>query len=162
MTWADMSEAERVEAIRSGLIAGRSYAQIAAPLRTTKEAVLGYAWRRSLNAANAEVWAPRKLRQCSTHEELSRKRKWKPRARKPRSHVSMEARRGRLPNKGKNERTRAGVALINAMLRFDTEIAKDLRIDVGAIRKWRGGRWGITPFMLKRIETLAQRGRDVA
>lgn len=50
MTWADMSEAERVEAIQRGLLAGNSYSAIAAGLGTTKAAVASYFWRRGLAA----------------------------------------------------------------------------------------------------------------
>jgi DNA-binding transcriptional regulator YiaG len=157
-TWADMAPEQRSAAIRAAYLAGLSNAQIAARLRTSKDAVLGWAWRRGLNRSNAETWTERpKLRQASTAFEYNRNRVRKPRP--PRPRKSIAERRAKLVNRGTNTLTREGVAIINAIPAFDHTIADTLGVASETVRKWRRGAHSISPFMLQCIRDAAARLR---
>lgn len=131
MQWAEMTDPQRGEAIRSGYLAGKSSSQVAKPLGTTKNAVLGWAWRHYLTAANASKWQYGPKRVSYTPP--------RPGSRKP--AMPMALKRQKLGNRAMDPETRKFVDQINALPLRDEDIESELEIFYPAITRWRGGQW---------------------
>lgn len=152
--WPDMDGMDQIYRIRDGYLAGLSASQIAAPLGTTRNAVLGLAYRWCLCPANAHLWHPgmaAERKAAEADRSAGRPRQYVP------TGLTLKQKAARRVNFATDPATRAAVDRLNAIPFHDKIIEEEMGVERDVLSRWRRGHRRMTPFMLSLVDETVRR-----
>lgn len=145
-----MSQSERIEAVRAGMIDERSFSQIAAPLGTTKNAIIGFAFRKNITVRNASYWT-------ATLIIKRPKKRYERRTTPFNPVVALRKRRAKLMNKATDPELRALIDRVNSIQMSDDMITAELGVNERYFTQIRHGWAKPSAFMFGCIDELCRR-----
>lgn len=171
--WHSLSNAEKLTIIRDGYVAGRSASEIAREQGTTRNAVLGQAYRWGLKKPAAFQWSQEYGNEFRANllkheaelravDRVDKERSYIRRNFSEEFLMGIRAKyRANLQNKAKDDLTHKAVSMINSIKTMnDSMIADALGFGRERIYLWRAGRAKITDFGYQCVVDFMERVND--